>query len=379
MKILHIVTYIDKNRSYGGPLTVALNLAEEQVLQGHEVTLLGLSDGTLPSNHMFEGEIKLILFNCKGPGKRRRFSNLWSLKGLVWLWNNASKFDVAHFHFSRDIWQSLACTVVLSRKAAILLQSHGMLTNLVARQKYYQNLYDLLFTKPIIRRADRVIALHFEEMSELKSRFGCTRLEIVANGVPFDAAWRPSPKRNLVAFISRLHPQKRPDIFLDAAIQVSDSLTNYEFVIAGPDGGLESLIVAKLSLLTHSRINYLGPLDKDGVVSVLKQAKLLVLPSLDDRFPMIALEALAQGTRVVLHKSSGIAKLIESEYLGSVCGSTVDDLTLVIKNALTYEVDPKTLRKTAEKIFDIRSVVEKLTAIYDDALANKASSQGLYR
>jgi glycosyltransferase involved in cell wall biosynthesis len=212
MKILHIVTLIDQERTYGGPVSVAVNLAEEQVRQGHQVTILSLAPTSSDKKKMYSNNgVDFVAFRASHLLFLNSFSSMFSFASVKWLFGTAKIYDVAHLHFSRDLFQVTSARIVNALKVPLFLQTHGMITNAEAKVKKIQRLYDAIFVKPAFQQAKQVLALQKVELAQLKSNFGISNVRLLANGVQMAATF-PSDKAgsNLVAFVSRLHPRKNP-------------------------------------------------------------------------------------------------------------------------------------------------------------------------
>lgn len=365
MRIVHVLTFLDSKRSYGGPATVALTLAEEQAKQGHEPYLFSLSDEDPVQISGFPENVTKRIFRIRKGNGRRKFSAFLSLKSFYWLYKNRNDFDVFHLHFSRDLFQVIAALVITSTSAKIILQPHGMITNAVSKRKPYQAIYDFLFIKPALRRANCVTALQEEEKNALIKAFGCANIAILTNGIKFEEFQDNVPRdHNLVVFVSRLHPQKDPLIFLKVAERMLSKGTSVKFQIAGPDGGLEEEVRSQIELTNSHQFKFLGSLANQEVRSLFRRAGVLVLPSKDDPYPMIILEAASCGLQVILSASSALAPTIIENKLGIICEPTVKNLEQSILSSISHPFDSAQIRLAASKIFNISSVVKSLTEIY---------------
>lgn len=70
---------------------------------------------------------------------------------------------------------------------------------------------------------------------------------------------------------------------------------------------------------TRPWCKHLGFADRNQVKSYLRQATLLILPSLEDNCPMVVLEAMAAGVPVVASRVGGLPELIEDGKTGFLC------------------------------------------------------------
>ena len=361
MRILHVVTFFDEARSYGGPLSVALNIAKEQLNQGHEVTLVALSGKR--SSHRENGLV-LELFEARSISKKFRFSTLFSSASIEWMIKNASNFDIVHQHFARDLIQIAFANVALLRKKRVLLQTHGMLTNVEVKPRKIQKIFDILLVHPVMRRVFRVLALHATEQKALQNLFQKSTIRIVPNGVSFGELETNRGNCSQVSFISRLHTQKNPLEFISAAKKLVDSGFSARFVVAGPDGGLAEEVSRAVESDRSGRIAYLGPLGHDDVIKTLINSDLLVLPSANDPFPMIVLEALSQGVPVIVSESCPIAEVVQAINVGEVFSPTQQDLSELIKIALLKNRSPLDVWAASKSVFSLERIVSELSDLY---------------
>ena len=364
MRIAHVVTYLDKKRSYGGPVSVAIGLAQEQVNQGDEVDLISLSNSSALESMIPNGVLGHF-FVVKNKTARTKFSRLISMSALYWLLKNRNTFDIFHLHFSRDLFQVLAGLIVTSGKAKVVLQPHGMITNATRHAKAYQAIYDRLLTNRVIAKADMVIALQEIEKSALWSNFGCQSIEILPNGINFDDIRQNQIRdKKLVVFVSRLHSQKNPILFIDAATSLLAKGSNLHFEIAGPDGGLEKEVLEKVTNANLSSLKFLGSLDNFEVIELFDRAGLLVLPSIDDPYPMVVLEALSRGLPVALSSRTGVSPLIKKHNLGVTFEPGLENLEDAILKATSQKFFPEKTQQIAKQVFDVAAIVKTLRAIY---------------
>jgi glycosyltransferase involved in cell wall biosynthesis len=362
MKILHIVTFYNDSRSYGGPLTVAINLANEQSIQGHQVSILSLGEN---SEAFINEKVTFHIFKSRKIFGMFRFSSMHNLSSFYWLFRNANQYDVFHLHFSRDIFQVMSASILRYAKASYFLQTHNMLTNSEARRKPLQGIFDHVLLNKNISYAKKVLALHEVEKSALEEAFPAANTAILANGVRYPELSMNSFASKDVVFISRLHPQKNPMLFLEAAEMLMEKELNSNFLLAGPDGGLLHEVKVEIDRVNSEQLKYLGALNGERVGQVLSQSSILVLPSINDAFPMIVLEALSAGIPVIVTSSCQISAVIEDLGLGSVCEPEVDSLASSIRALLDNPPDRRSVYESSKSVFNLSEIVSGLTNTYE--------------
>ena len=160
-----------------------------------------------------------------------------------------------------------------------------------------------------VRRADGVVALtrYTEERVAAKAR----RTWIVPNAV--DERFlkvRNSPEAGLVLCVAHVHAWKRQVELMEALDAIPDEekprLVFLGEASAGEYGHrFATAIAARSSWCEHA-----GNVNRAGLLNWLARADLLVLPSIEDNCPMVALEAMAAGVPVAASDIGGIPDLV---------------------------------------------------------------------
>jgi glycosyltransferase involved in cell wall biosynthesis len=145
-------------------------------------------------------------------------------------------------------------------------------------------------------------------------------VRIVPNGVDLPAlSNRPRRPRELV-FLGRLSWKKN----LGALIDALGLLPAVTLVVAGPDDeGLTPALRERATALgLGERVRFPGPLDAAEKSALLSQAACLVLPSLNENFGNVVLEAMAHACPVVVTPAVGAREVVEKGQAGAVARDT---------------------------------------------------------
>lgn len=173
-----------------------------------------------------------------------------------------------------------------------------------------------LIDRPMYSAASAAIALTESERLHMKAVGVDVPIEVVPNGIetppelPRGSAdafrQRIGVKLDafLVMYLGRVHPIKGIGRLLKAFGQIREALRGgrpWRCVVIGPDERGEKANLKRLSarLGLGQCVQFLGPLSAEQKWEAYAAADLLVLPSLGEGMPMVALEALAVGLTVV--------------------------------------------------------------------------------
>jgi D-inositol-3-phosphate glycosyltransferase len=197
----------------------------------------------------------------------------------------------------------------------------------------------------VVAESDRLVANTPAEARELIDLYAAPleRVSVVEPGVDLDR-FRPLPlvarsagklaarrrlrlpeRGHIIAFIGRIQPLKAPDVLINALAEMvahdPDSAAGTTLVIVGgPSGsGLDrptALIELAGSLGLRDRVLFLPPQAGDDLVAVYRAADLVAVPSHNESFGLVALEAQATGTPVVAAAVGGLVTAVRDGVSG---------------------------------------------------------------
>lgn len=398
MRVLHAVTLHSPTHAFGGPVRVALNLAQGLRARGHEARLLALGDGfgapgpaetgrAAPRGERLPTEVEGVparLFQA-----RRLlplgFSGITSPALLAAAGRVVRDADIVHVHLARDLVTLPVALAALRAGKPLVLQTHGMVD---PSDRLLAKVLDALAVRRVLRRASAVLYLTGHERRGLEAVAagkrgpladpgsqarsgdpgGPLRLVRLVNGVPAQEA-RPTPSGPpRILYAARLQARKRPQDFVAAVPEILRHHPEAEFVVAGPDEGELASVQALISRLgLGERVHCPGPLSAGEMLAELRHAHVYVLPSVDEPFPMSVLEALAAGTPAVVTRSNGLAGDIADAGAGRVVDGAPE-----LAGAVLELLDPATAgaastaaRKLAAESFSMDAVLDTLLGVYE--------------
>lgn len=246
---------------------------------------------------------------------------------------DAGHYDAVHSHYwlsgqvgalARDRWGvPLVHTMHTMAKVKNCLLAQGDTPEPQAR---------VIGEEQVVAAADMLIANTHDEAQDLINFYGAdpARVEVVHPGVDLEA-FRPTPTAaararlglpqdaEVLAFVGRIQPLKAPDILLKAAaelVRVDPELRRrlVVAVIGGPSGtGLEhpdALVGLARSLGIEDLVRFVPPVRRDELVDWYAAATLVCVPSYNESFGLVAVEAQAVGTPVVAAAVGGLGTAV---------------------------------------------------------------------
>ncbi|MEH0983786.1 D-inositol-3-phosphate glycosyltransferase [Micromonospora sp. CPCC 205556] len=257
----------------------------------------------------------------------------------------------------------------------------------------------------VVAEADRLVANTRVEAGDL---IGCydadpARVAVVEPGVDLDR-FRPTvgdrragqlaARRRLglptagyvVAFVGRIQPLKAPDVLIRAVAALRDrdpALADELTVVicGGPSGsGLDrptALIELAASLGVTDRVRFLPPQTGDDLPALYRAADLVAVPSYNESFGLVALEAQACGTPVVAAAVGGLVTAVRDQVSGVLIdGHDPVDWARTIGSLLPDVARRAELGRGAARHarnFSWQRTASGLLAVYGEAIAEHRS------
>jgi glycosyltransferase involved in cell wall biosynthesis len=235
---------------------------------------------------------------------------------------------VLHLHTPWGISNLALARCAKQWQIPYIVSIHGMLDDWSLRQKWLKkSIFLWLAGRRFLAGAARVHCTAAAELTQA-ARFITAGSGVV---IPYLIDLRsfvelPGPEHALNAypelretaprllFLSRLHPKKRPDLLIEAAAMLEKAGQACQLILAGPG---EASYVAELQQLAQQRglarrVLFTGMVHGLMKRSLFQAADVFVLPTSQENFGIVLVEAMAAGTPVVTTRGVDIWQELES-------------------------------------------------------------------
>jgi len=239
----------------------------------------------------------------------------------------------------------------------------------------------------------KVICCSDYMISHVRWAFGLPpdKLVRVPNGVNFEAYARKEnenvsqfrsrfalPQEKIVLFVGRLVHEKGAQVLVSAIPKVLEK-TNAKFIFVGNGYMKDQLSDLVRAMGIAHKVMFTGFVDDETLRKLQKCADVSVVPSLFEPFGIVALEAMAAGSPVVVSDTGGLSEIVNHEVDGvKVFTGNPDSLSWGIIRVLTDEAFANRLRTNArrkvQEKYDWDTIAQQTKTVYEAVLSEYSKS-----
>lgn len=323
-------------RLYGGTERIVAHLSDALVDLGHEVVLFASA----------EAQTKATLAPMRAQAIRLDPAPLKSdvaahLNMLQDLRQRAHEFDILHFH--TDLLQFPMFQDMAGRTLTTL---HGRL-DLTDLPEFYARWPQ--FPLVSISNSQRLPIPNANWVATVLHGLSNEHYPLPEN-----------PKRDYLAFLGRISPEKGPDRAIEIAKRAGMRLRIAAKVDNADKQYFEEIIKP---MLDHPLIEFIGEIgDKDKSEFLGNAAALLFPIDWPEPFGLVMIEAMACGTPVIAWNCGSVPEVIEPGITGVIVNSMDEAVDAVSRVAL---FDRHEIRQAFDDRFSGRAMAERYLALYE--------------
>jgi N-acetyl-alpha-D-glucosaminyl L-malate synthase BshA len=371
--------------TYGGSGAIATELGIELAERGHEIHFISYAQPfRLPHfmERVFFHEVEMVHYPLFE-------HNNYSLALAAVMHEVAlrERLDILHVHYAiphaTSAW--IAKEMLGDRHPVkIVTTLHGTDITLIGQER---NFWEI--TRFSIQKSDGITAVsdYLKRETVDAFRVPADTIEVIPNFVDPDLygrdrypCWKTAFLRDgekLVLHVSNFRPVKRVrDVVRTFARLQKQVPSRLVFVGDGPDRP-EAIDEARAQGITD-RVVFLGK--QDSVAEIMACADLLILPSENESFGLVALEAMASGVPVIASNAGGLPEVVDSGETGFL--APVGDVEAMAEGAIHILRDAETWRRfsaaartSATERYGVASIIPQYERYYERILAGAPSEE----
>jgi N-acetyl-alpha-D-glucosaminyl L-malate synthase BshA len=358
--------------TYGGSGVVATELGKELALRGHEVHFVSYALPfrlSLASPRIFFHEVEVSaypLFEYK--------PYTLALANQMLQVAVEEDLDILHVHYAipHSVSAYLAKQMMAPRKLPVITTLHGTDISLVGSDRSY-----LAITRFSIERSDGVTSISEHLRSRTLREFGVQHpIELIPNFVncsefikrevcEFRRQFARDEEKILI-HVSNFRPVKRVTDVVEIFDRVQKKVPSQLLMVGdGPDRANAEYLAAIKKI--RDKVHFVGK--QEAINEHLGIADLLLLPSDDESFGLVALEAMACQVPVIASKVGGLPEVVRDGVDGYLIPPrAVDDMAEQALEILTDAALAEELgvhgRERAEANFCTSIVIPRYVEYY---------------
>jgi glycogen synthase len=280
-------------------------------------------------------------------------------------------FDVIHAHD----WMTYPAGIRAKRMSGKPLVCHIHATEFDRTGgNVNQHVYDI--EREGFHAADKIVAVSNFTKRKVVEHYGISpdKVEVVHNAVEFtqySSQFCKNADEKVVLFLGRLTLQKGPEYFLYAARRVLEKDPDVRFIVAG-SGDMEAFMIQKAAELGIAhRVLFTGFLRGADIDRAYRMADLYVMPSVSEPFGITPLEAMRNGTPVIISTNSGVSEVIS--HCLKVDFWDIDQMSSKMLAALNYRTMHSCMRENGLKEvtrFNWNEPAGKVISVYNSVMSS---------
>ncbi len=382
MRILHVVPTYAPAWRYGGPIHTVHGLCRALAEANHKVEVYttnvdGPGDLDVPLCQPVQRDgVTVTYFPCRRLRRLYRATELGRA-----LDRHARDFDIVHTH-SVFLWPTwAAATAAQAAGRPYVLSPRGMLVPelIDAKSAWLKRLWIRAIERGNLARATMIHVTSAVEAKHLaRAGLALSTVRVVPNGVDLPAISDRPRRPRAIVYLGRLSWKKN----LEALIDAVPSLPGATLVVAGPDDeGLAPALRARAhGLGLDERVWFRGPVEREEKSSLLAESGCLVLPSLNENFGNVVVEAMAHACPVVVTPDVGAREVVEESGAGLIASDTsAPALVAAIGRIFDEPAEARAAGARGREYVAARltwpRVALQMTAAYEEALEMVAAAR----
>ncbi|MFA6098188.1 MAG: glycosyltransferase family 4 protein [Patescibacteria group bacterium] len=290
---------------------------------------------------------------------------------------SARQCDILHAHWLPSGLIAVICGKLLKKPSIVTI--HGSDLNSFSKSLVFKKICVVIF-----KRINRIIVVS-ESLKHAVEGLGADpgKVLIIPNGIPDAEVFLSLPVKKQcdyrLLWVGRLIPEKNVEMLLNCFIKIKKSFPKSSLVLIGD--GTERSRLQKFAGQhgIAGSVVFSGFRKRDELPEYYKDADIFVLPSKNEGFGVVALEAMASAKPIIASDVGGLREIIKNGHDGLLVSPSdsdgfVEKISQLFNNEDYRRRLSENARKSAVERYSWDNITRKLTTLYTQCLANKHNS-----
>ena len=304
----------------------------------------------------------------------------WGIKDLVLKIYQKFQFDLIHAHVALPNGYA-GMKIAQKYKKPLIVNIHGQdfQHTIFKNSKCKKNIEKtIIFSEKTI-----VVSKKLKKIGEKYLQINSNKIIVIPNGINIGDIYTEQSKisqehhgRKIILSVSHLVKTKGIDLNLKAIAKLKQKYPDIIYLIIGEGKEKKSLEKLVNELNLQNIVKFIGEVSHHKVMKHMAACDIFSLPSWNEGFGVVYLEAMAQGKPVIGCKGEGIEDVVENGKTGLLAKpKDVDSLVVELDFLLSHPSEAQDIGKRARDLvlrnYTWEKNAEKTIEIYKEILENE--------
>jgi glycosyltransferase involved in cell wall biosynthesis len=215
---------------------------------------------------------------------------------------------------SNHLWLMSSFIKELYPDLRVLCLCHG--TDL-RQSELSPNLFNIV--KKNITKCDYAFALNDVQRETIISKYGFKKSQVIVSGTGYDPSTffqtqKPKASQVKILYVGKISKAKGVQHLLKAFEALEYEKEDISLTLIGGGVGEESDELQKIIKNMNSNVNALGFVEQTELLQNFYDSHIFILPSFFEGLPLVIIQALACGARVISTKLPGLSEFLGKEF-----------------------------------------------------------------
>lgn len=198
----------------------------------------------------------------------------------------------------------------------------------------------------VFNTIDNIVCVS-DKIKRIAQEFNTEKVKLIYNGVKQYNFKGNAKDKNRIISVGMLYFEKKQDITIKAMKELIKKYPELKLTIVGDGEERENLEKLVNDLGLSNFVEFTGHIKNDKVMKLMSKSYIFIMPSINEGFGIVYLEAMKAGCITIGTKGEGIDGFIRNNENGFLLRPDVDEVVKLIDDIYNNKYDLNTIRKNA--------------------------------